>query len=109
MAGRGWAVPAPKRFAKAGGSRRTLIAPQHLLCHTKYMATPPIDIASLSADERISLIDALWESLSHSPDTVALSAEQEAELDKRLDEIDRGEVSGESWEALRDHLREKVS
>jgi putative addiction module component (TIGR02574 family) len=73
------------------------------------MATPPIDIASLSIDERISLIDALWESLSRSPDTVALSPEQEAELDKRLDEIDRGEVSGESWETLRDHLREKLS
>jgi putative addiction module component (TIGR02574 family) len=49
-----------------------------------------IDIANLTADERLQLIEELWDSLSSEQrDAIPLTAEQEAQLDKRLDEFER--------------------
>jgi len=69
------------------------------------MSIPPLNIASMTVDERLSLMDRLWESLQQDPDALRLSAAQEAELDRRLDEIDRGDSSGRSWDAIRDEYR----
>jgi putative addiction module component (TIGR02574 family) len=64
------------------------------------MAT--IDIAHLSLEERLRLLDELWENLSQTPEAVPLTTAQREELDRRLDELEREGATGISWEdALR--------
>lgn len=54
------------------------------------MAKPAIDIEKLSRDERLALIEELWESLSDEQrESLPLTAEQQVELDRRLDALDR--------------------
>ena len=48
-----------------------------------------IDIQALSPDQRLQLIELLWDSLSPTPDAIPFTQEQRAELDRRLDELDR--------------------
>jgi putative addiction module component (TIGR02574 family) len=67
------------------------------------MAT--IDIASLSFEERLRLLDELWESLSQTPEAVPLTHAQREELDRRLDELDREGVSGIPWEEVLRRIR----
>jgi putative addiction module component (TIGR02574 family) len=64
------------------------------------MAT--IDITSLSLEERLRLLDELWESLSRTPEAIPLTEAQREELDRRLDEFDREGPVGIPWgETLR--------
>ena len=63
----------------------------------------------MSVDERLSLLDQLWDSLHDSSSALGLSSEQEAELDRRLDEVDAGETGGRSWEEIQQRLRKPSS
>jgi putative addiction module component (TIGR02574 family) len=53
-----------------------------------------IDIATLSQEERLRLLEQLWDSLSAAPETIPLTDEQREELDRRLDELDREGPTG---------------
>jgi putative addiction module component (TIGR02574 family) len=53
----------------------------------------------LTADEKLELIDDLWGSLK--PEDFSLSGEQQAELDRRLDQLDREGPVGNSWDEVR--------
>ena len=64
-----------------------------------------IDIASLSAEERLRLLDELWDSLSATPEAVPLTNAQREELDRRLDELDREGPAGISWEEVLGRIR----
>lgn len=48
-----------------------------------------IDIHALSPDQRLQLIELLWDSLGPTPDAIPFTNEQRAELDRRLDDLDR--------------------
>lgn len=66
------------------------------------MARPAIDIEQLSRDERLDLIEDLWESLSDDErSSMPLSREHEEELDRRLEALDRDGPIGISPEELR--------
>ena len=71
--------------------------------YTERMAT--IDIARLSFDERLRLLDELWESLSRTPEAVPLTEAQREELDRRLDELDREGPVGIPWEEVLRRIR----
>lgn len=61
-----------------------------------------IDIAKLSVEDRLSLLDEIWESLSAAPETLPLSDAQRRELDHRLHELEREGPTGVTLdEALR--------
>lgn len=49
------------------------------------VGTPLIDISSLSRDQRLHLLEKLWDSLAVTPDAVPLINGQHLELDRRLD------------------------
>ncbi len=66
------------------------------------MAKPSLDLASLTPDEKLELIDDLWGSLK--PEDFELTREQHVELDRRLDRLDREGPIGTSWEAVRSKM-----
>ena len=72
------------------------------------MSTPAIDITKLTPEERLRLIDELWESLRVVPDAVPLTPEQRAELDRRLDELDRSDVTLVPWDEVKRQLRTRT-
>ena len=59
-----------------------------------------VDIASLSTDERLRLMEELWESLRATPEGIRLTRAQLEELDRRLDELDREGPAGIPWEEV---------
>ena len=67
------------------------------------MAT--IDIASLSFEERLRLLDELWESLSQTPEAIPLTEAQREELDRRLNELDREGPVGIPWNEVLRRIR----
>ena len=56
------------------------------------MAETAVNIDDLSQEERLALLEQLWDSLSGDPEAVPFTPAPRAELDHRLDEIDRGDV-----------------
>ena len=48
-----------------------------------------IDIAKLSSDERLALIEQLWDSLSAKPENIPVTDAQILELDRRIAEMDQ--------------------
>ena len=75
------------------------------------MSSVPIDIDRMTADERLALIEELWDSLGESP--IELSVEQRAELARRSAQIDEdlrlGRPLGRSWEDVKANLLAKTS
>jgi putative addiction module component (TIGR02574 family) len=69
------------------------------------MATPQIDIGRLSLDERLRLVERLWESLAATPQSIPLTPPQRAELDRRLDSIGRDGAVGIPWDEMVTRLR----
>jgi putative addiction module component (TIGR02574 family) len=66
-----------------------------------------VDIASLSTDERLRLMEELWESLRATPQGIPLTNAQREELDRRLDELDREGPTGISWEEVFRNIRSR--
>ena len=69
---------------------------------------PTIDIANLSAEERLRLLEELWDSLSATPEAVPLTNAQREELDRRLDELDRDGPVGIPWEEVLRRIRTRT-
>lgn len=69
------------------------------------MSSSGIEIEKLSTEDRLHLIEALWESLRSQAEAVPLTGAQRKELDHRLDEIDRGDTETIPWDDVRRRLR----
>jgi len=67
------------------------------------MANLKIDVKQLSAEERLNLIEQLWDSLE--ADDVPVSDAQKAELDRRIEEMDRDGERGIPWKDVLDRIR----
>jgi putative addiction module component (TIGR02574 family) len=74
------------------------------------MSKPAIDIGRLSQEERLALIEELWESLSDAErDSLPFTREQQDELDRRLDDLEREGPVGLSPDELRDQVKRQSS
>ncbi|MGQ0568768.1 MAG: addiction module protein [Armatimonadota bacterium] len=67
------------------------------------MSKRDVDIASLTPEERLGLLEELWDSLAATPETIPLTAAQLAELDRRLDDLEREGPVGIPWDGRRRH------
>ena len=76
--------------------------------YNQTMSDTNIDIDNLDAEERLQLIERLWDSLEDSPDTLPLSAAQKRELDSRLDRIDAGDDAGIPWGDMMAQIQAKL-
>jgi len=72
------------------------------------MPVPQIDIDSLDTEQRLRLIEQLWDSLSVKPEAVPMTEEQKAELDRRLDEIDAGNTEGIPWDEVMSRVQARL-
>lgn len=66
------------------------------------------NIDGLSVEERLKLIEDLWESLRATPGALPLIDEQRAELDRRLDDLEADATSpGIPWLDVLRSIRER--
>ncbi len=72
------------------------------------MSRTQFDFSKLSVAERIQLAEDLWESLPLEGADIPLTEAQKAELDRRLEDLDRDPDAGESWEVVRARLYERL-
>ena len=72
------------------------------------MGTPLIDIEKLDTDQRLELIEELWESLRVNPEGIPVSDEQKKELDRRLDRLESDEAPGIPREAVRERIQGRL-
>jgi len=66
-----------------------------------------IDISTLTVEQRLELLDEIWESLYETPQAIPLTEAQRQELDRRLDEVDRDGPDGIPWDEVLRRLRYK--
>ena len=71
------------------------------------MSTPRVDIKKLTPEERLRLIEELWESLSQDPSGVPVTQAQRDELDRRLDELEADGAVGIPWDEVLTRIRER--
>jgi putative addiction module component (TIGR02574 family) len=71
------------------------------------MANLEIDISKLSPEERLDLIEELWDSLSTDPARIPLTEAQADELDRRLAEMEQDDSLGIPWETVLARIRER--
>lgn len=67
------------------------------------MTNLKIDVKQLSAEERLKLIEQLWDSLE--ADDVPVTEAQRAELDRRIEAMDRDGERGIPWGDVLDRIR----
>lgn len=71
------------------------------------MSKRGLDIASLTLEERLSLLGELWDSLAAAPEAVPLTDAQRSELDRRLDELEAEGPVGIPWDEVLSRIRSR--
>ena len=71
------------------------------------MTKPALNIGDVSPEERLRLIEELWDSLNEKPGTVPLTDAQREELDRRLDDLERSGPEGIAWEQVLQQIRSR--
>ena len=66
-----------------------------------------VDTSRLSTAERLQLIEDLWDSLSETPEAVPLTSDQRAELDRRLDKLEREGPTGVPAQDVLNRIRNR--
>ena len=66
-----------------------------------------MNIEDMSTEERLRLLEELWNSLSQRPENIPLTPEQREELDRRLDDLDRQGPVGIPWEEVLRQIRSR--
>ena len=64
-----------------------------------------IDIASFSPEQRLELLEQIWDSLAATPDAVPVTSAQRDELSRRLDELDHEGPVGIPWDEVLRRIR----
>lgn len=64
------------------------------------------DILELPVQERIQLVELIWDSVAAVPEAVEVSPELKAELESRLIEFERNPESGYSWDQVKSRLKD---
>ena len=62
------------------------------------------EILQLPLPERIRIVETIWDSIADTPEALELSDEQKAELDRRLENLEKNSDAGSSWTEVRDRI-----
>ena len=63
------------------------------------------DILQLPVQERIHLVEMIWESIAAFPEAIEVSPELKAELNARLADFERDPEAGYSWDQVKTQLK----
>jgi putative addiction module component (TIGR02574 family) len=66
-------------------------------------------VDKLTPQERLNLIEELWDSLSEDPATIPLTEAQAMELDRRPEDMDKDSSSGIPWNTVMARIRDRES
>lgn len=64
-------------------------------------------IRSLSVTDRLTLVEAIWDSIAEEQGQLPITDEQRAELDDRIADMEADPHSGSSWEEVKARLRQE--
>lgn len=64
------------------------------------------DILQLPVQERIRLVELIWDSVAAMPEAVEITPELKAELEARLAEFEENPDAGFSWEQVKSRLND---
>ena len=64
------------------------------------------DILQLPVQERIRLVELIWDSVAAVPEAVDISPELKTELEARLAEFEKNPDAGFSWEQVKSRLND---
>ena len=62
------------------------------------------EVLQLPVPERIRVVEAIWDSIVDQPEALALTDEQKAELDHRLDALEKDPGAVSSWTEVRGRI-----
>jgi putative addiction module component (TIGR02574 family) len=65
------------------------------------------DVLKLTLDERLRLVEDIWDSIAECPDVVSLTDAQKIELERRLDEYHNHPDAGSPWSSVRDKFQKR--
>jgi putative addiction module component (TIGR02574 family) len=68
------------------------------------MAVNLSELLQLPVEERLKLVEALWESIAEFPEALKLTPAQKQELDRRLAAYERDPDAGVPWPELKARL-----
>ncbi len=74
------------------------------MAYTRGMSRGAVDLSKLSPDERLHLLEEIWDSLIDDPSAVPLTEAQREELDRRLDELETEGPAGIPWRDVLDQI-----
>lgn len=63
------------------------------------------DILEMPVQERIQLVEIIWESIAAVPHAIEVSPELKTELQSRLADFDQNPEAGYSWNQVGTHLK----
>ncbi len=64
-----------------------------------------LGIDQLSVDDRLLLLEEIWDSIAADPDAVPVTESQKQDLRDRLDEFQENPKAGAPWEEVKARLR----
>lgn len=67
------------------------------------------EILDLSIQEKIELVQDLWDSIPVEDEALELTPEQLADLEQRIEEANADPDAGSSWDAVRERIRPRRS
>jgi len=71
------------------------------------MSKSSLDISQLTPEERLRLIEELWDSLSASHEQIPLTPAQEAELDRRIAAMEQDDNQGVPLDEVIRRIRDR--
>ena len=66
------------------------------------------DFTGLTPEERLELVEQIWDSLAERSEAVPLTTGQKAELDRRLEEMARDGGDGIPWDEVLRQIRRRA-
>jgi putative addiction module component (TIGR02574 family) len=74
----------------------------------KPVAIPPPGFYELTVEEQIDYVQSLWDRIAATPDQIPVPDWHREVLDERLKGYDANPDAGESWDVVRDRLRDNL-
>ena len=74
----------------------------------KPVAIPPPGFDELTVEEQIDYVQSLWDRIAATPEQALVPDWHREVLDERLKDCEANLHTGESWDVVRDRLRDKL-